>query len=300
MNIKQTLVKHGGKVTRFFGRTGLKIRKYSPEILVVTGTVSVVTGLVLACKATLKAEEVLDKHEEEMEIIHSAVRNASDKAEYSENDRRRDTVVVYAHTVGRYIKLYAPGVGFTLLGIGCYLSAYGILKRRNVALMAAYKALETAFADYRKRVIEDVGEEKDREYRYGVRAGTIDCPGGSEYAGYTLPDGREASMYSRLFTEKTSAQWCHSNSTNRMNLRLWQNWANDLLNARGHVFLNEVYQMLGFESTKAGQVVGWVKHNPNGGDNYIDFRLFEVCISEYGDVGIMIDPNVDGVILDLI
>lgn len=306
MNIKQTIVKHGGKVTRFFGRTGLKIRKYSPEILVVTGTVSVVTGLVLACKATLKAEEVLDKHEEEMEIIHAAVRNASDKAEYSENDRRRDTVVVYAHTVGRYIKLYAPGVGFTLLGIGCYLSAYGILKRRNVALMAAYKALETAFADYRKRVIDDVGEEKDREYRYGVKTGTVsgvpsvDGSGGSEYNGYILPDGRKASMYARLFTEKTSTQWCHSNSTNHMNIRLWQNWANDLFNSRGHVVLNEVYQMLGFEPTKEGMIVGWVKNNPNGGDNYIDFRMFEVCINEYGDVGIMIDPNVDGVIWDLI
>lgn len=302
MNIKQTLIKHGGKVTRFFGKTGLKIRKHSPEILMVTGTVSVVTGVVLACKATLKAEEVLDQHNEEMELI----RTATEKTEYSENDKKHDTVVAYAHTVGRFTKLYAPGVGFTLLGIGCFLGAYGILKKRNVALMAAYKALETAFADYRKRVIDDLGEEKDLEYRYGAQAATLtegpskEFPGGSSYGGYVLPNGEVASMYARLFSEKESTQWCHSNSTNHMNLHLWQNWANDLLNARGYLFLNDVYQMLGFDPVKEGQVVGWVKNNPRGGDNYVDFRMFDVFISEHGDRGILIDPNVDGVIWDLI
>lgn len=304
MNIKQTIVKHGGKVTRFFCKTGLKIQKHSPEILVVAGTVSVVTGLVLACKASLKAEEVLDKHEEEMAVIKEAAETKH--TEYTEVNRRKDTAIAYAHTFGRFAKLYAPGVGFTLLGIGCYLSAYGIMKRRNLALMAAYKTLETAFADYRKRVIDDVGEEKDQYYRYGSEAATLtegsskDCSGGSSYNGYVLPNGRVASMYARLFSERGSTQWCPSDSTNHMNVHLWQNWCNDLLNARGYLFLNEVYQMLGFEPVKEGQVVGWVKNNPRGGDNYVDFHATDVWISDYGDRAILIDPNVDGVVWDLI
>lgn len=308
MNIKQEIVKHGGKLTRFFGKTGLKVRKYSPEILVVTGTVSVIAGVVLACKATLKAEEVLDKHQEEMDVVREATTRVTENGtqEYTDKDRKRDTAVVYAHTVGRFIKLYAPGAGFTLLGIGCYLGAYGILKKRNVALMAAYKALESAFADYRKRVIEDIGEEKDREYRYGVKPAeltdTISMDGSekTEYTGYIFDDGRPASMYARLFSPKTSTQWNPSNSVNLMNLNLWQNWSNDLFTAKGWVDLNTVYEMLGFEPTKAGQIVGWVKNNPNGGDNYINFRIQQVYISEYGHIGYLIDPNVDGIILDLI
>lgn len=311
MNVKQTLVKYGSKVTSVFGKAGLKVRKYSPEILVVTGTVSVVAGVVLACKATLKAEEVLDKHDEEMEMIKEASNN---EEEYSETDRKKDTVIVYAHTVGRFIKIYAPGAGFTLLGIGCFLSAYGILKKRNIALMAAYKTLETAFADYRKRVINDEGVEKDQYYMHGIERATLtetneDGSDGIACEGIVLPGGRTPSMYARFFDE-TSTQWTRSAETNKMNLHAWQNWANDLLNARGYVFLNEVYQMLGIGISKAGQAVGWVKNNPNGGDNYIDFGMFNVYINRSDEPmrrfhngyerSILLDFNVDGVIWDLI
>lgn len=308
MKFNQILAKHGGKVTAAIGKAALRVRKYSPEILIVAGTTSVVAGVVLSCKATLKAEAILDEHAEKMEEIKKVVEEHPDV--YSENDKRTDTVVVYTHTVGKFIKLYAPGVGFTMLGIGCFLSAYGIMRKRNIALMAAYKALETAFSDYRKKVIEEFGEWKDQEYRYGAYRATLTEPGSDvAHEGVVLPDGRQPSMYARFFDE-CSSQWTRSPQTNRMNLHLWQNWANDLLNARGYLFLNEVYQMLGFEPVKEGQVVGWVKNNPHGGDNYVDFGMFNVYVGRPDEAqraftngyeqSILLDFNVDGVVWDLI
>lgn len=311
MNVKEIAVKTGTKVTRALGKTGLRIRKHSPEILVVVGTASVVTGFVLGCKATLNAEEVLDKHTEEMDTVKAAIE--LNDPEYAENDQRRDKIVVYAHTIGRFAKLYAPGVGFTVLGIGCYLASYGVMKKRNVALMAAYKTLEAAFGDYRKRVIDELGEEKDQEFRYGVKAEELidKKEDGSEevLTGLVLPGGKTPSMYARFFDE-TSTQWTRSAETNRMNLHVWQNWANDLLTARGYLFLNEVYSMLGLDVCKEGQAVGWVKNNPRGGDNYVDFGMFNVYrgmsdepmrrFTNGYEKSILLDFNVDGVIWDLI
>lgn len=311
MNIKEIAVKTGTKVTRALGKTGLRIRKYSPEILVVAGTASVITGFILGCKATLKAEEVLDKHAEEMDVVNEAIDN--EDPSYTEMDQRRDKAIVYCRTIGRFAKIYAPGVGFTVLGIGCYLASYGVMKKRNVALMAAYKTLETAFGDYRKRVIDELGADKDFEFRHGVKAQEIveKKEDGTEetITGIVLPGGKTPSMYARFFDE-TSTQWTRSADTNRMNLHNWQNWANDLLDARGYLFLNEVYNMLGLEVCKEGQAVGWVKNNPRGGDNYVDFGMFNIYrgmsdepmrrFHNGYEKSILLDFNVDGVIWDLI
>lgn len=313
MNVKEIAVKTTTKLSNNLGRAGLKIKKYSPEILVVVGTTSVITGFVLGCKATLKAEEVLDKHEEEMDVVAEAREHADD---YSETDYKKDILIVYTHTAGRFVKLYAPGVGFTILGIGCYLGSYGILKKRNVALMAAYKILETSFSDYRKRVVNELGAEKDLHFLHGATDAAQDSELAQKAAeknealeGIVLPGGKTPSMYAKFFDE-TSTEWTRSAETNKMILNARQNWANDLLNSRGYLFLNEVYQMLGMEVTKAGQVVGWIKNNPNGGDNYVDFGMFNVYrgLSDEPmrkfhngyEKSILLDFNVDGVIWDMI
>lgn len=141
-------------------RTSLKLKKYSPEILVGAGVVSIVSGVVLCCRATLKASDVLDQHEEEMNTIEEAIETGSE--DYTEQDIRHDKALVYIHTVGRFAKIYAPGVALTTLGIGCMLGSYGILKKRNIALMAAYDALQTTFSEYRDRVKKKLGEEEER------------------------------------------------------------------------------------------------------------------------------------------
>ena len=81
--------------------------------------------------------------------------------------------------------------------------------------------------------------------------------------------------------------------------------ANDRLNAKGFVFLNDVYKDLGLEQIPAGQAVGWYKNNKRGGDNFVDFGIFENP-DRFNDFmagregSIWLDFNVDGVIYDLI
>ena len=103
------------------------------------------------------------------------------------------------------------------------------------------------------------------------------------------------------YFDKTSRSYESNRDFNMMFLRAQQNYANDLLRARGHLFLNEVYDMLDLPRTTAGQIVGWTfdPKNPES-DGYVDFRILEVVKeSEDGtyEPAIIIDPNVDGDIL---
>lgn len=278
-------------------KVGMKVQKYSPEILVGVGIVSIVGGVVLACRATLKAEEILDEHEEEMELIESATK--LNDGDYSEKDQQRDIVVAYAHTVGKFAKLYAPSVALLTIGIGCMLGSYGILKKRNIALMAAYEGLQKKFLEYRDRVKTKVGEEEEERLYHGATEEAKNDAGETLPA---IPGGYTPSVYARFFDE-WSPQWSKSNELNKLNLLKIQDWANNLLHTRGHLFLNEVYDMLGLKRSSAGAVVGWVEGH---GDGYVDFGMFDVnrkstreFINGY-ERAILLDFNVDGVIWDLI
>lgn len=285
------------------GRFGLKVQKYSPEILAGAGVVSIIGGVVLCCRATLKADEVMEEHEEKMITIHRAASTVDDE-EYTELDIRRDKTIVYLQTAGNFAKLYAPGVGLTALGIGCLLGSYGILKKRNIALMAAYETLSTSFKEYRERVRQQIGEEDEKRIYHGTsisESDDLENDKGERLP--TLPSGYRPSVYARFFDE-TSTQWERSAELNKLNLCKWQDWANDLLNSRGHLFLNEVYDMLGMERSSAGAIVGWIKHGD--GDGYVDFGIFNVNRPKARDFvnglerSILLDFNVDGVIYDLI
>lgn len=109
------------------------------------------------------------------------------------------------------------------------------------------------------------------------------------------------SQYSKIF-DKSCTGWSPVSECNVVFLKLQQQYANDLLRARGHLFLNEVYDLLGMSRTKTGAVVGWIydKTNPIG-DNFVDFRLDEFLNKDFldgKDDAILIDFNVDGYILD--
>ena len=113
----------------------------------------------------------------------------------------------------------------------------------------------------------------------------------------------DVSIYARFFDESRAA-WTNDSEHNYMFLKLQQDYANDMLKCRGYMFLNEVYDMLGIERSKAGQVVGWIYDQENAiGDNYIDFGLRDERNSEFingNKRSVLLDFNVDGCILDKI
>ena len=202
--------------------------------------------------------------------------------------------------------MYAPTVIVGTLTIVCLTKSHTILSNRNTALMAAYSVLERSYNAYRKRVIDEFGEDKDREFRYPtkeIRTLSLDEKGKAVEKVETKTLLDQYSTYARFFDEMCP-DWKRNPEYNLIFLRAQQNWANDLLRARGHVFLNEVYDMLGIPRTKAGAVVGWVIGHE--GDNYIDFGLFDGENSAARDFvngrerSILLDFNVDGVIYDKI
>lgn len=288
-------------------RTALQARKHSPIIMFGAGIAGSLTATVLACKATLKLEEVLAKAEDKRnELKEAGETNPELKngKRYTKEDSESDLRILRIKTAVEVGKIYAPAIAVGVVSYGLLTGAHVVLTKRNASLAAAYVAVDKAFRQYRERVRQDVGEEKDLEYRYGSVEKEIVEEGEHGHEVKTVKRINPVtgkSMYAVVFDD-TNKNWQRAPGANRLFVQSQQNWANDLLNARGHVFLNDVYDMLGINRTKAGSVVGWVKGN---GDGYITFGLDdnrrEVWdFFEGNEKSVWLDFNVDGVVYDLI
>lgn len=299
------------KVTRTANRVGFQVKKASPEILVVAGVAGIVTSAVMACKATTKAGAIKEDLMNGMAQINEVANNP--KVEnYTEEDKRKDTVIVYTQAAVKYIKLYGPSVLLGAASIACIVGSHNILKKRNVALAAAYAGVDRSFKEYRGRVIDRFGEELDRELRYNIKAKefeetTTDAKGKEKTVKNTVQvaDPNMYSEYARFFDDGCNG-WTKDPEYNLMFVRNVQNTANDILKSKGHLFLNEVYDMLGIPRTKAGQVVGWIYDEKHPvGDNFVDFGIYNTNVEKVRDFvngyerTILLDFNVDGNILEM-
>ena len=280
----------------------MKLKKHSPEILVVAGIAGTVVSAVLACKATTKVAEILDETKGTLDTIHEGMETgAINGQEYTTEDGKKDTVVVYAQTGVKLAKLYGPAIILGTLSITSILASNNILRKRNVALGAAYAAIDKSFKEYRGRVIERFGEQVDTELKYGIKAKKfeeieVDPETGKEKKvkkTVMVADPNLQSDYAVYFDSK-SRNYETNPDYNRMFLKAQQAFANDKLQTRGHLFLNEVLDDLDLPRTRAGQIVGWTKDGPDG---YVNFRIVEVEREiEDGrhEPALLLDFNVEG------
>lgn len=294
-------------------RLGLQVKKYSPEILIGVGIVGTVASGIMACKSTLKVSEILDDSKETINKIKNTKDDPRFEAEYSDDDAKKDLAIVYAQTAFKLAKLYGPSIILAAASISCMVASNNILKKRNVALAAAYAGVDKSFKEYRKRVIDKFGEEVENQLRYNIKVEEIEekiiDENGEEVTVKKTVDVYDPlagySEYARFFDDGC-AGWEKDPSYSLMFLKAQQNYANDLLRARGHLFLNEVYDMLGIPRSKAGQIVGWVYDPENPvGDNYVDFGIYDNDKTNCRDFingyesTILLDFNVDGNVWDL-
>ena len=283
-------------------KTVMKLKKHSPEILVMAGIAGTVVSAVLACKATTKVAEILDETKGTLDTIHEGMETgAINGQEYTTEDGKKDTVVVYAQTGMKLAKLYGPAIILGTLSITSILASNNILRKRNVALGAAYAAIDKSFKEYRGRVIERFGEQVDTELKYGIKAKKfeeieVDPETGKEKKvkkTVMVADPNLQSDYAVYFDSK-SRNYETNPDYNRMFLKAQQAFANDKLQTRGHLFLNEVLDDLDLPRTPAGQIVGWTKDGPDG---YVNFRIVEVeRETEDGrhEPTLLLDFNVEG------
>lgn len=281
-------------------RSKLILQKNSPAILTVGGIVFIVGGTILACRATLKLDDILDDAEEEVAKIKSERTKGFDKT------YRKDLTISYAQTCFSLVRVYGPAVTLSLTGIGCILTGHKILSSRNLAISAAYNLVEQSFSEYRERVTNELGDAREKEIRYNVKkekksVEEIGEDGKTKKVKKEVEiiDPNTRSQYARFFDE-TCSGWSSNPEYSLLFLKGHQNYANNLLQARGHVFLNEVLDALGLERTQAGAVVGWVL---GAGDDFIDFGLYETTNRRFVnglENVILLDFNVDGLIYDKI
>lgn len=298
-------------VTSKVGIQTLIVKKHSPAILMGVGVIGMGATVYLACKATLQMDEVLREAEAKRAEIKAALELGS--PEFTEEDAKKEGMARKVQLAIKIAKMYAPAAIVGTVTLVAMTGSFQILNKRNAGLTAAYAAVDKGFKEYRARVIEDQGEEKDNEYRFGKveRVIGVDTDEGIVEKTVESPDPEYAqssggrSMYARIFDRDSSRNWEPQPGRNATFLRVQQQWANDMLNGNGFLMLNDVYHMLGMKKTSAGAVVGWVKNNKRGGDSYVSFGI---AVDDYeaqrfisGDNdAVWLDFNVDGVVYDLI
>ena len=306
----------GKKAVAVGAKTGLKLRKASPDIMLVGGLLAAGVTVVTACVATKKAIPVVEEAHEQLDLIQKQAVNWVEiddegvEKKLTPKEIKKESFHVYQNYIWKLCKIYGLPAFLFVLAVGLILGSHGILKQRYVSTTLAYKALDEAFKDYRSRVREGVGEEKELHFFHGTEEGgevTVIDENGEAHTTKDIVKTKDKkySPYEFDFNAKTAPQnWEGNSDYNFTFLRMIESHANDLLNSRGHVFLNEVLDALGMKRTKEGAVVGWIKGC--GGDDYVDFGVYDYYTDEYCDAqngylkNIHLNFNVDGVIWDKI
>lgn len=300
-------------IGRKLGEQELLASANAPKALFVGGVVGMVGSTVLACRATLKLEGVLeeieadkDKARQVYELVEEEGGTTSSGQTYTEKEYKRDLTVITVRGVGRIATLYAPAVLLGSASIFALTKSHNLLQDRNLALTAAYAAVDGAFKRYRERVVDRFGEEVDDELKYEHEVLDVVDDETGEVVAEMHVVGAPGSAYARFFDEISSRNWSQDPEINLLFLRTVQNYCNDRLHARGHIFLNEVFDELGLSHTPAGSLVGW-RWKKDSGDDYVDFGIWDgvrgEVISDFfnGREGaILLDFNVDGIIWDKI
>lgn len=303
-------------VSRSFGKVGLFFKKNWPTMAVIGGTISMGAGAVLACVKTPEVSEEIKKANTEMEFVKEAKDEGKTKAgnEYTLEDYKYDRKVIALQTSKSILKAYWLPALLEIGGAILIMSGHGVMKKRYVAVSTVLASTEKAFEEYRSKVKDEFGEDVDKKLRYNtITAETevdeVDENGNVKKVKKKVEVIDKKNIYSQYakFFDEGSPYFTKNPETNLLFLRAQQNYANDLLRARGHLFLSEVYDMLGIPRTQDSIVVGWI-YEPDNPDieNYVDFGIYDFFkekardfVNGYEPV-LLLDFNVQGNIHQLI
>lgn len=284
-----------------FGKSvAFSAKKKSPELFMAAGTIGfIATGVTIAMQSR-KVDAILDEHEARLAKIKE-LKQKSEEAGESEDKQKeigKATAMAWGKFVGECARLYALPLALGGASLFCFFKANGILKGIALESAAMAAAANADLKKYRDNVVETFGEKVDKDMRFGVKEEEITNEDGTTEK-VELASRNHESIYVKYFT-RTNPYW----DADPRNIQYWfecqQRTANNLLRGRGRkgLTLNEVYSMLGFETTPAGMVCGWIydKANPVG-DNKVLFDITRVKIrNENGSIeeAYAVDFNVDG------
>lgn len=290
-------------IIRRVNRASLHLQKHSPTILFGAGIVGITGTIVLACRATLKAQEINVRHKEEVDAADVLLADRT-RPGYDKDTHKQHIVSTWTITTKEYAKVYGPAFILGVTSIACLTKSHQILTSRNTALTAAYMGLDSAFKGYRSRVAKELGEAKDLEFlrpTEDVEIVEYDAKGNPVKKTIKRVPDDASDIYGRWFDEG-NRYWDKDPGYNTNFLENQLKWCNIELKRKGHMFLNEVYDELGIPRSAEGNLVGWVyEAAPDEGDGYIDFghRKYPEFMAGY-ERNVFLDFNVDGPILGLL
>ena len=303
-------------MTRAASKCGYKLKKASPTIMIVGAAIGGVTATVLACKATIKAQDILTEHNAQVE---SGEIQLSEGETYTEKDYKSDITTTYVQTGLKLAKVYAPAVTLGAVSLGCMFGSHHIMSKRNASLTAAYIALDKAFEEYKSRVSDRFGSRVQEELEHNIKAVELESKSTNEQGvEETIKEYKDIAMqhtspYTCIFDE-TVDTWQADNQLNRNYLFLMEQAANKRLRIQGHLFLNDLLSSIGTHGgvtmkTPEGQIVGWI-YDPNdetrqshvdfGVTNYVEGDDALNSFISGGERSVMLRFNCDGPIIDKI
>lgn len=302
-------------MSRKVGDVQLWAKKNEPQIWLTVGLISFAGAVVTACRSTLKVNDILDEHQNNMKMINTGLENPElikEGKSYTVEDAKRDKFTQYVHTSVDLVKLYALPAALSALSIVSILRSNSIMTKRYTAAVTAFNAVSEAFESYRRRVVEEQGELMDRHYRYGTKLETVTekvtDENGKTHKVEKLQEAEDSVLDvpadGAVIFDENNPNWDRNATFNQLFLHGKQEMMNNILQTRGHLFLNEVYDELGFPHTPFGAIVGWKLGH---GDDYVDFGISNLenpsnptvaeFINGYSNK-VVLEFNYDGVILN--
>lgn len=251
---------------------GLQTLKYhAPAILTVGGVLGIVGAGVLACKASLKLNETMSACTANIQ----SVRDESIPADDIEAKKAHNISLAkaYISTGTEMCKMYAFPVTLGIVSISAILMGKKILSDRYSRAVSALSVSEQIFAKYRERVRNELGDEQDHNFRYGIHEQVRTEPVMDKNGEPKLDKNGEPKTktiaekiiepineneYARMFSETSTPEWSNDYEYNIQKILMAQTFFTQRLRSRGWLSLNEVYEYFGFPVTAAGQDMGWV------------------------------------------
>lgn len=283
-------------------RAALLAKKHGPTVAVIGGAVAVAAGAVMLVRAAYKTADAVEAFKEDLEELEGVAEEMGES--YTPAKKAHDLGVVVGKHLPTVVKPFLVPSSLVLGGVAALTGSHWVMRSRVLAISAVAAATQEAYDSYRESVRELLGDEKESRLFHGSKPKKLKADGETVEVEEikNAQTWLKSSMYARVFDE-TSPAWDSDPDQRVLFLKRTQCWANDMLNIRGHLFLNEVYDRLGISRSPAGQVVGWVKGN---GDDFVDFGLFDrmdqnkILFLNGAESGIILDFNVDGEVYRLI
>lgn len=288
-------------IIRFTARQTHRLNQSSPTVLVVAGVVGFGATAVMAARATRRIDPVLDEHAKARVDLDSRVYE-------TKQARSGDLLRLYSHTSLELVRIYGPTIVVGTLSTASVLYGHRILQGRHVATLAAYSGLAEQVQAYRGRVAKTLGEDAERDIWEGAHGEWVEDPDnkGQFKLEPKYDEKYNVDSYLTPWFDRTNVHWCPDAQSNYIFLSGVQSHMQTVLNIRGHVFLNEVFDALHMPRTPQGAVAGWVKDNPLG-DTFVDFGFMSakdparIAFSKYETPDVQLNFNIDrGPIVNLI